>query len=116
MPELLIFILVNILPVLVSPQMQEIISEQFQLSFELLIVLLHRADILFQSLNICLLHFLEVEFENLNSELHLCIVVKLDAIEFVLVDPSLELVDVLGVQICLAFELILGHGTLYAQV
>lgn len=109
MSELLILILIDILSVLVPPEVQEVVSEKLKLALQFFIVFAHRANILLQGLNISLFHFFEMEFENLDSELHLSVVVELDAIELILVDPSLELVDVLRIQVSLPLELILGH-------
>ena len=47
-----------------------------------------------------------MEFEDLNFKLHLHIVVKTDAAELVFPDPSLHFVQVLGIQIGRALELI----------
>jgi hypothetical protein len=96
--KLLILNLIQILAVLVSPQVQEIVSEKLKLAFQLLIVLLHGTDFLFQSFDISFLNFFQMEFENLNSQFHFSIVIELHTVVFVFVDPSLELVNVLVVE------------------
>ena len=98
MSEFLVFRLVNLLLVLVFPQMQEIVPEQFELALKFLVVLLHLADLLLERFNICLLHFLELEFEDLHSELHFRIIIERDTREFVFIDPALELVNILGIE------------------
>ena len=107
MSELLIFWLINLFPVLVSPEVQKVVSEKFKLALQDFIIFLHFADLLFESLDVSFLNFLEVKLENLNSEFHFCVIGEADTREFPFIDPSLQLVNILCVEKSRSLELFL---------
>ena len=94
------------MPVLLTPHLQEIVSEELQLTRKLRIIFPHCRDILFQCVHLTLGLLGQVELEYLDSQLHLHVVVQADAVEFVLANPSLDLVEILRVEEGCAYELV----------
>jgi hypothetical protein len=107
---------VDVLSILVSPKMKEIVSEKLQFSLQFLVVFLHLAYFLLQCLHIRFGNSLELELENLDSQLHLGVVIERNTGELILVDPSLELLDILIIEKSVSSEFFLGCGALHSDV
>jgi hypothetical protein len=97
---------------LLPPDLKEVVSEQLKLPLQSGIVLTHSRNVLLKRLNFSLWLLGQMELKNFYPELHLEIVVERYALIFLLLDPLLDLFEILRVEEGLAREFVVGLGIL----
>ena len=92
--------------ILFAPDLQEIVSEELELALKSVIVFSHGGNVLFESVNFALRLLCKMKFEDLDFELHFHVVIETHTAKFVLFDPALHLIKILGIQIGSALEFV----------
>ena len=98
--------IIDDMTVFLAPDLQKVISEKFELALEPGIILSHCCNILFESINITLRLLFQLKLEDLNSKLHLHIVIEADTCILALANPSLHFIDILRIKISSSTKLI----------